>query len=139
MTRARQTARFPAKTLLVAACNPCPCGYFGIAEGRRGCECSPLARQRYAERLAPAKGVFDIQLRLAQVDLRTDSSGDDSATVQARIVKARYILDQWLDPAPTAVERVSRTIAALAGSYTILPEHRAEAATLTADRMSAEV
>ena len=134
VTRARQTAVFPAKALLVAACNPCPCGYFGITEGRRGCECSPTARQRYYERMAPAKGAFDIQVRLpvqSALTLGQSQPGEDSATVRARIVAARGILDQWLDPASTALERVARTIAALAGSYAVLPEHRAEAATLT--------
>ncbi|MDF1702377.1 MAG: YifB family Mg chelatase-like AAA ATPase, partial [Planctomycetota bacterium] len=66
VARAVGAVRFPARVLLVAACNPCPCGWFGVEER---CRCSRLARERYAGRLSgPLRDRFDLQVTLQPVD-----------------------------------------------------------------------
>ena len=63
LSRARQTCAFPAQITLVAATNPCPCGWFGDEE--HPCRCSQSQRQRYWSRLSgPLLDRLDLQLRL---------------------------------------------------------------------------
>src|SRR5947208_5090328 len=63
LTRAQRTVRFPARFMLVAATNPCPCGRRG--DPRRVCECPPGAVQRYASRLSgPLMDRIDLVLRV---------------------------------------------------------------------------
>ncbi len=63
LNRARQTCAFPAQITLVAATNPCPCGWFGDEE--HPCRCSQSQRQRYWSRLSgPFLDRLDLQLRL---------------------------------------------------------------------------
>ena len=63
LSRARQTCAFPAQITLVAATNPCPCGWFGDEE--QPCRCSQSQRQRYWSRLSgPFLDRLDLQLRL---------------------------------------------------------------------------
>ena len=63
ISRAGRQATLPAKVHLVAAMNPCPCGYSGSAEGR--CRCSPFAVRRYRERISgPLLDRFDLRLTL---------------------------------------------------------------------------
>jgi magnesium chelatase family protein len=66
VARAAGTARFPAEALVVAACNPCPCGWHGVP-GR--CRCSRTLRERYRIRISgPLRDRFDIQVALRPVD-----------------------------------------------------------------------
>jgi len=80
----------PARFLLVAAMNPCPCGEGGVPGG---CRCSPGARARYARRLSgPLLDRFDLALRVdrpAWSDLIEPPVGESTATVTARVVAAR--------------------------------------------------
>ena len=80
----------PARFLLVAAMNPCPCGEGGMP-GR--CRCSPAARARYARRLSgPLLDRFDLALRVdrpASDDLLAGPSGESTATVADRVAAAR--------------------------------------------------
>ena len=63
LSRARLKARFPAAITLVAATNPCPCGWHG--DRTHGCRCSRTQRQRYWQRLSgPLLDRLDLQLRL---------------------------------------------------------------------------
>ena len=91
VTRSRQTVAFPARALLVAALNPCPCGHFGSGDGR--CICSALQLERYRGRLSgPLLDRIDIQLRLPALSgelLRGAASGDPSTVVRARVTDAR--------------------------------------------------
>ncbi|MSQ83733.1 MAG: ATP-binding protein [Myxococcales bacterium] len=91
VTRARQTVRFPAAAMVVAALNPCPCGHHGSGDGR--CQCSPLALERYRSRLSgPMLDRMDIQLRLASLPaamLRDGALGETSQVVRARVQAAR--------------------------------------------------
>ena len=72
IARARERVRFPARFQLVAAMNPCPCGYLGDPSGR--CRCSPEQIQRYRGKLS---GPFDWRLG----PLRSDGAGDRAGTL----------------------------------------------------------
>ena len=90
ISRAARQAEFPARFQLVAAMNPCPCGYSGDASGR--CRCAPEAIVRYRARLSgPLLDRIDLKLevpRVAQADLH-GAEGEASACVRERVVAAR--------------------------------------------------
>jgi magnesium chelatase family protein len=89
--RARTRATFPARPLLVAAVNPCPCGYAG--GGRRRCSCSPERIRSYRSRLSgPLLDRIDIHIVLPPVtlaQLQSNEPGESSASVRARVAAAR--------------------------------------------------
>lgn len=93
ISRAATTVRYPARFMLTAAMNPCPCGYLGDA--RRACTCSPQAVQRYRGRLSgPLLDRIDLHVEVPAVpydDLRSVTPGPDSATMRARVCAARAI------------------------------------------------
>jgi len=67
LSRARQAVRYPARFLLVAATNPCPCGYLG--DPRRPCTCPGSSRERYLARLSgPLMDRIDLHLTLQAPD-----------------------------------------------------------------------
>ncbi len=90
VSRARGSATFPARFLLVASMNPCPCGEGG-APG--ACRCSDAARERYARRLsAPLLDRFDMAIwvdRPDVEDLMSGAAGESTATVATRVSGAR--------------------------------------------------
>jgi magnesium chelatase family protein len=90
VARARASTTFPARFLLVAAMNPCPCGE-GVMQG--GCRCTPAARERYVRRLSgPLLDRFDLQVtveRPSVADLLGTASGEPSAPVAGRVAVAR--------------------------------------------------
>lgn len=92
ISRLKCKLEFPASFMLVAASNPCPCGYYG--EGER-CTCSPTQRQNYLSRLSgPILDRIDLQIWMRPVDTRKLVEGrkaECSAAVAARVVKARKI------------------------------------------------
>ncbi len=68
VARAHETAQFPASFQLVAAMNPCPCGYLGDGSGR--CHCSKIRLDHYRSRLSgPLLDRFDLQVELSRVPL----------------------------------------------------------------------
>lgn len=89
---ARATAKvtFPARVLLVAAMNPCPCGEGGPPGG---CRCSPAARARYARRLSgPLIDRFDVRVEVGRPDaaeLLTSVPGEPTSVVAARVAATR--------------------------------------------------
>jgi magnesium chelatase family protein len=91
IVRARARASFPARPLLVAAMNPCPCGYRG--HPREPCRCSIGQVARYREKLSgPLLDRIDVHVCLPPVDVRTlsgDSLAESSAVVRARVLAAR--------------------------------------------------
>jgi len=90
VSRAVGAVEFPARFLLVAAMNPCPCGELG-APG--GCRCSDVARLRYLRRLSgPLLDRFDLRvhvLRPTALELLDSPPGEASATVAERVAAAR--------------------------------------------------
>jgi len=92
ISRAARQAEFPAAFQLVAAMNPCPCGYAGDPSGR--CACTPEQVRRYRARVSgPLLDRIDLQIavpRVALADLGNAApAGESSATVRARVVAAR--------------------------------------------------
>ena len=92
VARARGTVVFPAKVLLVAAMNPCPCGDGGQPGA---CRCSDLSRARYLRRLSgPLLDRFDLRIPVARPDpaqLVGGAPGEPSSVVAARVAAARQM------------------------------------------------
>jgi magnesium chelatase family protein len=82
---------FPADFLLVAAMNPCPCGFLG--DPRRTCSCDPRDRLRYARRISgPLLDRIDLRVFVGAVawkDLRSPSPAESSAEIRERVARAR--------------------------------------------------
>jgi magnesium chelatase family protein len=96
ITRSSMTATYPAQFMLVAAMNPCPCGYFG--ERNRSCRCTPQQIRQYQGRISgPLLDRIDIHVEVPSVryrDLTQREEGEPSAAIKARIEKAREIQKQ---------------------------------------------
>ena len=92
ISRLRSKVEYPADFMLVAATNPCPCGYWG--EGDR-CTCTPARRMAYLSKLSgPIMDRIDVQLWVSRVDARklvNKKKAESSATIAARVLKAREI------------------------------------------------
>ena len=170
VSRARYSVEYPANFTLVAAMNPCPCGYYN--HPTRECTCSRSAVYRYMGRISgPLLDRIDIQVEILPVDfdeMQSGRPGESSETIRQRVVSARKVqeerfsdckgvhcnaqmtsrlLSTHVRPMPEAMKilrdtmirlnmsaraydrilKVSRTIADLAGSHDILPEHMREA------------
>jgi magnesium chelatase family protein len=93
LSRAATSLRFPARFMLVAATNPCPCGYAGDPE--RVCQCSPVELERHRTRLSgPLADRIDLHVpvrRVPPTSLDTLSPGTASAVLAGRIAAAREI------------------------------------------------
>ncbi len=93
VSRARRRAEFPARFQLVAAMNPCPCGYFG--DPQRSCRCSPEQVARYRARLSgPLLDRIDLVVEvpaLRHADLAAAAPGESSAAVRARVERAHAL------------------------------------------------
>ena len=93
LARAHQQVTFPARFQLVAAMNPCPCGYAGMSNNR--CRCTPERIQHYLTRISgPLLDRIDIRLSLQPVELdqlQRDHHGETSVVVAARVAAARAI------------------------------------------------
>jgi magnesium chelatase family protein len=170
IARAKQTVEFPANFMLVAAMNPCPCGYYN--HPTKECTCKPGQVETYLSRISgPMLDRIDLHIETLPIsyeELAQKKPGEKSADVRERVVKARMIQVKRFADVPgihcnaqmtakmiqkycdldeqcglllkNAMERlglsarardrilkVSRTIADLAGSENIQPEHLAEA------------
>ena len=93
VSRAARSARFPARFQLVAAMNPCPCGWLGTRLPGRSCRCTPDQVARYQARISgPLLDRIDLQLEVAAVppaELLALPEGDPSAAVADRVAAAR--------------------------------------------------
>jgi len=91
VARTRRRAEFPARFQLVAAMNPCPCGYAG--HPAKACTCSPHQIARYRSRLSgPLLDRIDLTIEMPVVpfgDLATARAGESSAEVRTRVAAAR--------------------------------------------------
>lgn len=108
ISRASQQLSFPCDFLLVAAMNPCPCGYNGDLQ--RACRCTPDQIRRYQDRVSgPLIDRIDIQLSLARIPAQqlNQNTGDSetSATIRHRVSRARDL----------QLQRRDKTNAALSG------------------------
>ncbi len=93
ISRAAMTLSYPARFLLVAAMNPCPCGYAG--DPQRECHCPPQTVQKYFGRISgPLLDRVDIHLRVPPVaygELVGEGKGESSTAVRERVERARWL------------------------------------------------
>jgi len=125
ISRAAHQADFPARFQLIAAMNPCPCGWLGHASGK--CRCTPEAAQRYQDRVSgPLLDRIDIQLAVAAMpaeSIGAQADGEASSTIAERVAQAHALqvarqgkpnqrlapreIDRWCRPDATG-ERLLR-------------------------------
>lgn len=170
VSRSKMSLEFPANFMLVAAMNPCPCGYY--TDPNRKCTCTIPQIQKYMGKISgPLLDRIDIHIEVPAVkykELSSETKGEGSSEIRKRVVKAREIqLNRFsnnkhiytnadmgskevrifckLDSASSdllkmamsrlglsaraydRILKVSRTIADLDGSESILPQHISEA------------
>ncbi len=93
VSRAAGSLEFPASFMLVAARNPCPCGYFGDPE--RACVCSPSSLERYRKKISgPLLDRIDLYVEVPRTPyekLAASSEAENSASVRSRVAAAREI------------------------------------------------
>jgi magnesium chelatase family protein len=91
IARAAMVLSFPARFMLAAAMNPCPCGYYG--DSLKPCNCTPLQIHRYCSRISgPLLDRFDMQIevpRLQEFEFDSSNPGESSAAVKNRVERAR--------------------------------------------------
>ncbi|MBS0211689.1 MAG: YifB family Mg chelatase-like AAA ATPase [Proteobacteria bacterium] len=136
ISRAARQAEFPARFQLVAAMNPCPCGWAGDASSR--CRCTAEQTARYRARVSgPLLDRIDLHVavpRLAHADLRPDAApGEDSSTVRARVMRARAVqLRRSGKPNALLGQRETERVCRLATSDQALLERAIDALQLSA-------
>ncbi len=91
VSRAAMSLTFPARFMLVAAMNPCPCGYYG--DIAKECTCTPTQIQRYRAHVSgPLLDRIDLHVEVPAVkykELGTETSGESSAVIRERVKAAR--------------------------------------------------
>ena len=102
ISRAKATFSYPASFMLVAAMNPCPCGYYN--DPNRECTCPPGAPAKYLQKLSgPLLDRIDIQIETRPVDFDALSDrrpSESSAAIRERVIKARKIQLRRFAPYP---------------------------------------
>lgn len=107
ISRANRQADFPAKFQLIAAMNPCPCGYLGDASGR--CHCTSEQVARYRARVSgPLLDRIDMHLEVPRVPLNVLRKGSDQGEERSEAIRRRVIAARQI-----AFERQGKTNAAL--------------------------
>lgn len=93
VSRARYSVRYPANFTLVAAMNPCPCGYYNHPS--KECACSPSAVHRYMGRISgPLMDRIDMHIEVTPVEpqeLHAAAEGESSTSIRERVARARAI------------------------------------------------
>ncbi len=96
ISRSAGKVTLPANFMLVAAMNPCPCGYLG--DPKRECRCSPVQIQRYRSRVSgPLLDRIDLHVEapsLSVTELRSTRLGETSAAIRLRVQGARAVQQQ---------------------------------------------
>ena len=92
IARAAMSLTYPARFMLVAAMNPCPCGHFGSPD--RPCNCGPHLVHRYRGRISgPILDRIDLHIEVPAVryeDLRSTQPAESSASIRERVIAARH-------------------------------------------------
>ena len=104
ISRAVGSVTFPAKVMLVAAMNPCPCGFRG--DPKRHCSCNPMQVEKYLTRISgPLLDRIDIHIEVPPVpfrELSNDKQGTDSGTIREKVIEARVVQKKRFDGDPLA-------------------------------------
>ncbi len=91
ISRAASSVTYPGRVMLVAAMNPCPCGYFG--DSRRACTCTPKQIQQYRSRISgPLLDRIDMHLAVPGLgfrELAASDAAEGSAEMRIQVLKAR--------------------------------------------------
>lgn len=110
ISRSSMSLEFPCDFLLLAAMNPCPCGYYGSKpsignSNTKECHCTPMQIQKYRSRISgPLMDRIDIQLSVPAVEyeqLSDQRKGEQSAQIRERIVQAHAIQTERFEHSPT--------------------------------------
>jgi magnesium chelatase family protein len=105
IARASSHVRFPARFMLIAAMNPCPCGYHGF--DKQPCKCTPEQVARYAGRISgPLRDRIDLSIVVPPVpvaEMTGERTGESSDVVRARVTAARAVQRQRIGHRPFAV------------------------------------
>lgn len=100
VSRVHASLKFPSSFMLIAAMNPCPCGYQGDESGGRVCECTPGEIKRYTRKISgPLLDRIDIHIRVPRVaykELSSHKKAEPSAAIRARVEAARRIQGERL-------------------------------------------
>jgi len=126
ISRAARQAEFPAEFQLVAAMNPCPCGYLGHPSGR--CRCTPDQVARYRRKISgPLLDRIDLQIEVPDVpqeDLTGGATGEPSTAVRERVAAARerQLARQGKPNTALAVREMDRHCAPDARGATVLKQ-----------------
>lgn len=98
VSRAASSVTYPARVMLIAACNPCPCGFF--LDNSKQCHCAPNQIQRYLSKISgPLLDRIDIHLEVSRLkydQLTSKNKAEGSGEIRKRIVKARKIQERRL-------------------------------------------
>ena len=90
VTRASGAFTFPARFILAASMNPCPCGYYG--DNVKECSCTPYQVQRYRSRVSgPILDRIDLHVEVPRIelkDLKNDKQEESSKEIEKRVIKA---------------------------------------------------
>jgi magnesium chelatase family protein len=93
IARSAMTLRFPANFMLIAAMNPCPCGFFG--DSTRECRCTPGIIQRYLSKISgPLLDRIDIHIEVPAVpykELRSNGASESSDQIRERVEQAQAL------------------------------------------------
>ena len=96
ISRSAGTVSYPASIMLIAAMNPCPCGYYGHPSGK--CRCSQKQVAAYLSKISgPLLDRFDLHIEVSPVeyqDLSSDSKEESSADIRKRVTAARNIQNE---------------------------------------------
>ncbi len=103
ISRAKMTVDFPANFMMVAAMNPCPCGYYNHPD--KECTCKPGMVQQYLNRISgPLMDRIDLHVEVVPVaykDLSSKNNGEPSSIVRERVINARKIQEKRYAEYPT--------------------------------------
>jgi magnesium chelatase family protein len=110
ISRAMGSVTFPAQLMLVAAMNPCPCGYRG--DPKKNCNCTPVQIERYMGRLSgPLLDRIDIHIEVPPVpfrELKDEAVGTGSAEMRENVLAARSVQAARFQDAPNKVNGTMR-------------------------------
>ena len=113
IARASMSLSFPARFMLAAAMNPCPCGYFN--DKSRDCMCTPPMIQRYVSKVSgPLLDRIDIHIEVPAVqykELRGGASAEGSAEIRARVLAARELQHTRFAASATRTNGTSKSAA----------------------------
>lgn len=122
ISRASGTVSYPASFMLIAAMNPCPCGFYGHPV--KECKCTPAARKRYMDKVSgPILDRIDIHIEVAPVEyeqLSRRAQEETSAQIKKRVNRARAIQQKRFEG--TSVSCNARMTPAMTKEFCVLTD-----------------